>query len=188
MMVRTRRFVRSVRRQRKNWQWVRGTFNDVTVVTPPAFYTEDLLQSLRTEYGISAQFPDIVIWRIHIKISAKITWVAAPAAQMSAGFIIALFVDDPAFTLQSAGLKPYSEKFMFYGATYYSEAIMAGERGIAANNTDYLNSGWLDIKARRRLGNIDDSLILQVVPTGTDVSSFQGISVTHSTLVSLGKR
>jgi len=187
-MPAVRRYRRFTRRPRKNWQWVRGTFNDVTVVTPPAFYTEDLLQSLRTEYGISAQFPDIVIWRIHIKISAKITWVASPAAQFAAGMIIAMFVDDANFTLQSAGLKPYSEKYMYYGETYYSEAVMLGERGIAANNTDYLNTGWLDVKSKRRLGNIDDTLILQVVPTGTDVSSFQGISVTHSTLVSLGRR
>jgi len=101
---------------------------------------------------------------------------------------IALFVDDPSFTLQSALLKPYSEKYMYYGTKYYSEAVMLGERGIAANNTDYLNSDWLDIKARRRLGNVDDSLVLQVIPTGSDVSSFQGISFTQSTLVSLGRR
>lgn len=183
-----RRFRPYMRRPRKNWQWVRGTFNDVTVVTPPNFYSEDLLQSLRTEYGISAQFPDIVIWRIRIKISAKFTWVAAPAAQMAAGFIVALFVDDPSFTLQSAGLKPYSEKYMYYGETYYSEALMQGSRYPAGNNVDFLNSGWLDVKARRRLGNIDDSLILQVCPTGSDIANFQGISVTHSTLVSLGKR
>lgn len=176
------------RRVRKNWQWVRGTFNDVTVVAPPGFYQEDLLQSLRTEFGISAQFPDIVIWRIHIKISAKITWVAAPAAQYAAGMLIALCCDDSAFTLKSSLTSPYSEKWMFYGQTFYSEAVQAGERGIAANNTDYLNSGWLDIKTRRRLANIDDTLLLQVVPSGSDVSSFQGISVTHSTLISLGRR
>jgi len=186
-MARFRRTFRRTR-SRRNWQWVRSTTNDVTVVTPPNFYSEDLLQSLRTEFGISAQFPDITIWRIRIKISAKITWIAAPAAQYSAGMTIALFVDDPSFTLQSALLKPYSEKYMYYGTKYYSEAVMLGERGIAANNTDYLNSDWLDIKARRRLGNVDDSLVLQVIPTGSDVSSFQGISFTQSTLVSLGRR
>lgn len=183
-----RRGFRGRRRTRRNFQWVRSTFNDVTVVTPPAFYSEDLLQSLRTTMGISAQLPDITIWRIRIKISAKFTWIAAPAAQYAAGFITAIFVDDPNFTLLSAATAPYSEKYMFYGETYYTEALMQGSRYPAGNNVDFLSSGWLDIKAKRRLGNIADSCILQVCPVGSDVANFQGISVTHSTLLSLGKR
>lgn len=186
-MTRYRRFS-TRRRVRRNYQWVRGTFNDVTVVTPPSFYSEDLLQSLRTEFGISAQFPDITIWRIRIKISAKFTWVAAPNAQYATGMLIAMFVDDSSFTLQSALLHPYSEKYMYYGTRYYSDAVVQGERGESANNTDVLTTEWLDVKARRRLGNIDDTLILQVIPTGSDVLNMQGISVTHSTLVSLGRR
>jgi hypothetical protein len=176
------------RRVRRNWQWVRQTFNDTAVVTPPGFYQEDLLQTLRSELGLAVQFPDITIWRVRIKISAKITWVASPTAQFADGITVALFVDDPSFNLQSALLKPYSEKYMHYSTMYYSEAVMLGERGIAANNTDYLNTGWLESKARRRLGNLEDSLILQVCPTGSDISTLQGISVTQVTLLSLGRR
>lgn len=174
-------------RRRRNWQFVRVTANDTTVVTPPAFYQEDLLLNFRQTLGISVQLPEITIWRLRIKISAKINWIAAPAAQYAAGFITAVFTDDISFTLQSAGTNPYSEKYMYYAARYYSDAVMMGERAIAANNTDYLTTDWIDVRAHRRLGNINDTLILQVVPTGSDVATMGGISWSAITLLKIGR-
>lgn len=76
---------------------------------------------------------------------------------------------------------------MYYGATYYTEAVQAGERLPVAGNIDYITKEF-DIKARRRLGNVEDSLIMQVGTTGSPVQTFQGMSWTQSVLLSLGRR
>lgn len=166
---------------------MRNTSSDSSVVNSPGHYTEDLLVSFKNEYGFTINFPDITIWRVILRISLSIKWIAAPVNFEQAGFILGLFVDDPNFTLQGVESHPYAEKYMYYGATYYTEAIMAGERTIAANNTDVITKNF-DIKARRRLGNIEDSLLMQVGTTGSPVASFQGLSWTQSVLISLGRR
>lgn len=183
-----RRFGRGIRRVRRNWQWARTTSNDTAIITLPGHYQEDLLASFKSEYGFSINLPDITIWRVRLRISVAIKWAAAPVNFETGGFIIGVFVDDPNFTIQGVETHPYMEKFMMYGATYYSEAIMQGGREPAAGVIDYFTKEY-DIKARRRLGNIEDSLILQVGGTGAGaVVSLNGLSWTSSVLLSLGRR
>lgn len=175
------------RRVRRNWQWARATSNDTSIITLPGHYQEDLLASFKSEYGFSVNFPDITIWRIHLKISVSIKWAAAITNPEAAGVILGVFVDDPSFTIQGVETHPYMEKFMYYGATYYSEMLAMGEREPANNQVDQIVI-TRDIKARRRLGNVEDSLILQVGGTGATLVSLQGLSWSSSVLLSLGRR
>ncbi len=176
------------RRVRRNFQWARLTSNDVTVVVPPAFYQEDLLSSFKAAYGFSINFPDISIWRVRLRISVAIKWTAGVVNPETAGVIVGVFVDAPTVqTLASVGLQPYAEKYMYYHAHYYSEAIMGGGRVPAANIVDFYTFP-IDIKVKRRFANIDDTLVLQVAPTGAAVASLNGLSWTSSVLMSLGRR
>lgn len=122
-----------------------------------------------------------------MKISVSIKWAASIPNPETSGVIVGVFVDDASFTLQSVGLKPYSEKYMLYDAFYYAEAQMQGARIPVATNTDSYTKVY-DIKSRRRLGNIEDTLVLQVAPTGSAVATLQGLSWSTSTLLSLGRR
>lgn len=175
------------RRVRRNWQWARMTSADTAVITTPGHYSEDLLSTFKSEFGFSVNFPDITIWRIRLRISVGVHWIASPVNFEQAGYILGVFVDDPNFTIQGVETHPYMEKFMFYGATYYTEAIMAGEALPVGGATNFLTKEY-DIKARRRLGNIEDSLIMQVGTTGSAVADLHGLSWSSSVLLSLGRR
>lgn len=175
------------RRPKRNYQWARFTSADTAIKVAPAFYTEDLLTTLKSEYGFSVNFPDITIWRIHLRISVAIKWTNPVVNLEQNGVVVGVFVDDPAFTLQGVNTHPYMEKFMMYKMCYYSEAMMLGDRIPANGATDFFMKDF-DIKTRRRLGNIEDSLILQVGPSGSGVAELDGLSYSGSVLLSLGRR
>lgn len=175
------------RRVRRNWQWARMTSNDTAVIASPGHYTEDLLSTFKSEYGFSVNFPDITIWRVRLRISVNIRFVAAPVNFESIGFIMGMFVDDPAFTLLGVETKPYMEKYMYYGATFYEEFVEQGAPQVTASGSQFMNKEY-DIKARRRLGNIEDTLLMQVGTTGAGTASLGGLAWTSSTLLSLGRR
>lgn len=123
-----------------------------------------------------------------MKVSVSIKWIATAINNPeAAGVILGVFVDDPNFTIQGVETHPYMEKFMFYGATYYSEMLAMGEREPTSGNVDQIVI-VKDIKARRRLGNVEDSLIMQVGGTGASLVSLNGLSWSSSVLLSLGRR
>lgn len=161
----------------------------MTIETSPNFYQEDLLSSFKSAYGFSINFPDITIWKVIIKISVAIKWAASVPNTEAAGVIVSLFVDDPVSqTLASAGTHPYMERYMYWRAHYYNEAVMMGERAAAANNVDYLVLPEIVTKTRRRFSNIEDTLLLQVAPFGSAIASLNGLSWSSDVLLSLGKK
>jgi hypothetical protein len=182
-----RRSFRSFRRPSRHYQWVRVNANDTAMITSPGHYTEDLLLSFRSELGLGVQLPEITIWRIRIKISVAIKWIAAPVNFESAGVIVGIFVEDMANTLVGVETHPYAQSYMMYQTVYYQEAVMQGERQIAANNIDFLSKEF-DIKARRKLRNLDDTLLLQVGTTGAAVSLLDGLAWNASILTTVGRR
>src|SRR5258707_3289899 len=102
------------RRPRQNWQWVRETANNSGSVVPPGNYTQDLLTSFRNVFGVSANWPDIVVWRIRIRVSVSITFPATIVNPEAFGMVVAVFVDDAAFSLKSPSVDFYYEKFMLF--------------------------------------------------------------------------
>ena len=178
-MIPRRTFVRKPRR----FQWARMNSNDPVVINVPGFYQEDLLTTFKSEYGFTVNFPDIVIWRIRIKVSMTFRFPAAIVNDETYGAVVGVFVDDTAFTLQSVGTHPYSEKYMWYENVYYNESVMGGAPAPVANGFGKLVHTF-DIKTRRKLQNIEDSLILQVAPVG-GLAGMNGISWNSSVLLKL---
>ena len=175
-----------MRRARHNLQWARFTSNDTGTVTPPAAYVEDLLLTWKTEYGFSVNLPDIVIWRVRFRISISIKFPASIVNPEAYGAVVGLYTDTLGLTQLSVSAHPYFEKFMWYQTVYYSEAVMAGEAQPVANATGMIVKEF-DVKARRRLGNVEDTLILNVGPTG-GLASAQGLAFSGSVLMNLGRK
>lgn len=182
-----RSYTRGRRRPRRNWQWARVTSNDVTQITAPGHYNEDLLSSFKAVYGFSANFPDITIWRVRIKISVGINFVAAPVNFETAGVVCGFFVEDMAFTLQGVETQPYMERFMWYETVYYQEMVAQGAPQLSANANQWIVKSF-DLKSRRRLSNVNDTLVMQVGTTGQPVNKMIGLSWNGSILLSLGRR
>jgi hypothetical protein len=157
--------------------------NDVAVVVPPAFYQEDLLTTFKAEFGFTVNFPDIVIWRIRLKLTLHLKYPAAITNEETYGALVGFFVDDAAFGLKSVGTFPYAEKYMWYETIYNMEAVMSGAPVPVANGFGSLVHNF-DIKTRRKLGNIEDTLIMQVAPVG-GLASINGISWNASVLLKL---
>lgn len=180
-----RRRFRTFRRRRHNWQWARFTSNDTTVVPGGQTYTEDLLATFKNEFGFSVNFPDIVIWRIKLKISVHVTFPATIANPEAYGALVGVFVDDPGFTLKVVSTAPYMEKFMWYENMYYSEMVAGGAAVPVANGSGFIVRQF-DIKAHRRMGNVEDSLLLQVAPVGL-LTNLNGLSYNGSVLLKMGR-
>jgi len=178
---------RSFRRTARKYQWVRVGANDTATPAAPTPYQEDLLASYKTNLGIIVNLPEITIWRIHLKISVTIRFIASITNTEAAGVNVAVFVEDPTNVIVNSFTKPYSEQFMWWQTTYVNEAVMMGEAA-PANSGNFVIVKEYDIKARRRLRNIDDSLLLQVSPVGSAVASMQGLAWNASTLITVGHR
>lgn len=121
-----------------------------------------------------------------MRVSVTIRFAASITNSEAYGAIVAVYCDNMGFTLENVATHPFAERYMLYHTMYYNEAVMQGELPAAANANGYMVREF-DIKARRRLQNIEDTLILDIAGTG-GLASLQGVSWSASTLMSLGRR
>ena len=185
--VSPRRF--AVQRTRK-MTWVRQVFNSTVVSTPPSFYTFDLLGDWKTRMGITLNLPDITIWRVLLKISVKITWPAVLASEESSGFLYAVYVDDQSEALAASNpnpiTDPYKDHFMRWEFVPTTEMIAQNGVQPAANAVFYMFKN-VDVKSRRKLTEIEDSLFLDVAAEG-NTANIAGLAVSSLVLMSIGRR
>ena|SRR6267154_840430 len=141
------------------YQWARTSFYALTNLAPGVPYTFDLLATFKNSFGISFNLPEITIWRIHIKLSCRIT-VTAP--QANDGVFTSAWVDtfDQVQLVSSA--VPYDQKYLIWDQFFCEEQIL--QSGIATANSYYRE---FDVKSHRRLESLNDTLIGQLVGTGT---------------------
>lgn len=172
------------RRRRHNWQWVRSSENYPTVITPATFGTHDLLLTWRTQFGITLNLPDIVVWRILIRISIRVTFPTTGFDEAQ-GALVALFVDDVNQSPVSAVIQPYSYRYLMWDTAYASEQFYQGSTAAISAGENLVLYRNYDIKSHRRLQNMNDTLLLQVAPLNT--TQIEGIAFTQSTLLKIGR-
>jgi len=107
--------------KKPRWQWARVTTNSITP-SPP--YTADLLANWRLNLGITMNLPEITIWRMHIKISIRIT---VPTQQANDGIFISSWVDSAFQPTQLSSPNPYDQKYLIWDAQYITEQIKTRE-------------------------------------------------------------
>jgi len=146
----------------------------------------DLLSAWRAANNFSINLPDIVIWRIHIKIS--IHYTLSPATVLSGdGMFVAVFCDS---VLAAAGVnpvtRPYDESYLMWDKIYASDSMSNGANLQAANATLFKE---YDIRSHRKLLNQADTLILNLIPEGNvTISSTDSYDIVASVLLKLPGR
>ena len=141
-------------------QWVRESPNNVAPANPSNI---DLLALFRTQFGITANLPDIVVERLHLKVSCTYTITTAGANN---GIAVAAWVDSKNQTIQSAVAQPYDQHFLIYDILYQTEQqLYAGAVGGTADVAYHI----YDVKSKRKLRSIDETLWLQLQPVGAIV-------------------
>jgi hypothetical protein len=173
MRTRFRRAGFRSRRKRNKYIWVRDTADSTSPVSPFAL---DMLASFRTKFGITLNLPDIVVWRIHLKIAITVTISSYTAA---AGALVSVFNEDQQILVPNSLLDTYSERFLAWERLYLAEEAIAS--GVATNPTLYKE---FDIRSHRRFQNVEETLWWQVVTTGT-VTGITQISSNWSVLLKL---
>lgn len=173
-----RRGFRGVRRRRK-FLWVRET---ISSGSPSATINNfDLLANYKSDMGINLNLPDIVIWRLIIKISIRFT-LSPNVIQASDGFLLSIFVDDSQVFPTNTLLSPYGEQYMMWDQIYTASIFQQGESVVNTTNNWFLYREY-DIKTHRKLKDFKDTLIMQLVSTGNAVPA--ELSFTHSCLLKL---
>lgn len=168
--------VRSHKRRHK-YQWIRSTENNAS--PSASLNTIDLLTNWRSQLGISINLPDITIWRVRIKISIIIGGLATVSS--NDGVLATMFVDGIHETVLSQILRPYDQKDMIYDMMYATETLkFSTDSGTPTNVMLWREN---DIKARRRLRAIDDTLFLQLAASGN--ATITNYSFSQSTLISI---
>lgn len=187
VMPRRGGFRRGFRRRRRKWQWVRQTGNNTTVVVPPADEFIDLLADWKAQFGFTVNLPEITIWRVRFKISIRVTLPATLTSPENMGVCISMFTNDNTLTAAypNPASSPYSQQFMLYDTLYISEQAVQGGHIFVGNDVATLYREY-DVKARRRINNIQHTLLVGVSPVGSLVQS-NGIAWQSSILLAIGR-
>jgi hypothetical protein len=174
------------RRRRHNWQWVRQTANSTTIVVPPNIETIDLLSGFKAAYGFSVNLPDIVVWRVRLKISLRLQYPAVLASEENGGCLIGVYCDDTLLTAEPGDIQfPYAHKWMVWEQMYDTEQIVLSGIQPASSASFYLYKEF-DIKTHRRLENINHSLLMDLQPNG-NVNQLSGVSYSVVALLKIGR-
>jgi len=189
MPFRTRRAMPAMRRGPKpRYQWVRSSENSLAIVHQPGATLFDLLKTWRVANNITLQLPDLVIWRIHIRVTIRFNLTVA-AIQASQGAHIAIYCDDAVLAAQAttytAFLEPYSRKFLMWDMIETADNEQGGGFTNVTLNTsnNFLLSRPYDIRSHRKLQNQEETLLLSVTEVGQ--IAIQEIAFTQSTLLRL---
>lgn len=142
--------------RRTQFYWVRSAQNNAT---PAAVNNEDLLANWRTGVGFNLIFPEITIWRIHIRISARFSFTAPLVSNN--GIQTALWTDSKNQVQLAATTNQYDQHWLMYDILYGNESFEGGETGTVAN----LSRSY-DIKSKRALKDPADTLFLQLAAVG----------------------
>jgi len=161
MRTRFRRSGSMRRRARPHYQWARASYPTVTGAIGAGGVQLDLLSKWKLANGFTLNLPDIVIWRVHLKIS--IHYTLSPATVLSGdGLQIAVFCDS---VTSGAGVtplsQPYDESYMMWDKIYAADTLANGANVQSENATLYKE---YDIRSHRKLTNQADTLILSMVP------------------------
>lgn len=168
-----RRFRRTFRRRKGRYLWVRDFTQASNPTNPQSF---DLLSNYRSQFGVNFMLPDIVIWRIHIKISVSFTIAAFAASQ---GILVALFNEDPNLASIPAALtNQYNERYMMWDMLHLSPSVI--ESGVTTTPVVYKE---YDIKSHRRFQNQNETLMLQL--QGNGITAMTEMFATYSVLLKL---
>ncbi len=146
-------------RKKPRFEWVHDTFNNVT---PAAVNLDDLLGNFKAQYAISANFPEIVIWRLHIRFSVRVGITTNAAND---GVLCTCFVDSTKQTIVNQATNPNDEHYLIYKQLYATQVAMNGGT-VGSGGAVGLFEEW-DVKAHRKLVNINDSLLFQTSFTGS---------------------
>lgn len=147
--------------------WVRQFRNNVT---PLAQNDEDLLTGYLTTAGLTAQANDLVLERLHLLVSVDFT---ATTLGANTGVFVSAWVDSRNQTRLSAISNPYDQQFLIYDILTAYEAAMGG------GATPFKLMRRYDVKARRKIPAITDSIWLQLGVSGTASMS------TYAVLISM---
>ena len=158
--------------------WIRETTN---LAAPNAVFNNiDLMQAWRLHQGgITINLPEITILRVKLRLSIRVTIAAAMNA--NDGILSTLFVDGISQVALNQFAQPFDQRDMRYEQDFLSH--VPAEGGGNAAGTYFVERDF-DIKARRKLQSVDDTLWLQCSATGQSV--IQQLSYSHATLVRLG--
>lgn len=130
--------------------------------------------------GLTLNLPDLVIWRIHIKISIDIHLATASYTAQNGAFV-ALFVDDSTQAQLTPLTNQYGQRYLMWDKIYLSEQAMNGMAIAAVTTTNtYQMYKTYDIRSRRKL-LLQDTLFFQLVAHGQTV--FDQFEVTYSVLL-----
>jgi len=152
-------------------------------VQGPAQNLIDLLAVWRTTGGILWELPDLVIWRIHIKISINWKFSVANAAA-NTGVFYALFVDSINQVMLESSTHPYDEQYLMWSNMFVSEFMSQGGISGTVDTTNQHNMyKYVDVRSHRKLKNQLETLYLSL--TGTGNMAIQDYAITQSTLLRL---
>src|SRR6266699_5040715 len=137
-------------RRRPKFQWVRSTENNVT---PSALAVNDLLGVYRTTAGITVNPNDWVLWRLHFKLAVQVTQTAYASNNAA---MVAIYVGESDVASQLNPItNPYREQYLMWDNLYVAQQELESHPVAIAPLVLFKE---YDIKARRKLRNINETL------------------------------
>lgn len=166
----TRRFAGRTR-SRSRLLWIREVFNQAAPANPD---NQDMLANYKAQFAITANLPGMTIMRLHLRLNVEMTQSGQGANN---GAFIGCWVDSTNQAILAASARPFDQQFLIFDELYIGEALQQG--GV----TPFYVTRVYDIKSRRKIQNVQDTLWFQVQPNG--LATVTAYSFTMSLLVML---
>jgi hypothetical protein len=149
-------------------------------VQGPSVNAVDLLAVWRTTGGITFNLPDIVIWRVILKIS--VTWKFSVASEASnTGVFTTVYVDSVNQAVLEPLTHPYDQQYLMWTWMPIAEEVAQGPLLAIDTTSQHMMYKTLDIKSHRKLKNELDTLYLTL--TGTGNMNITDYTIQQSTLL-----
>ena len=134
---------------------MRQAFNNAA---PAAQNDTDLLNNYLVVAGLLASANELVMYRLHLRIAVAFTVATAGANN---GVSVACWVDSRNQARLAAQANPYDQQYLIFDELFVGEALQNG--GVTPFNV--VRS--FDVRAKRKVANITDTVWLQLSQIGT---------------------
>lgn len=127
-------------------------------MTPGNPDNQDMLANYKNQFAIGANLPGMTIMRLHLRLQVEFT---QSSQVVNNGCSVACWVDSTNQAILNAFARPFDQQWLIFDQLYVGEALQQG-----AVTPFYVNRVY-DVKARRKIQNVMDTLWFQVSTQGT---------------------
>lgn len=117
-----------------------------------------MLANYRNQFAITANLPGMTVMRLHLRLQVHMT---ESSVVVNNGAFVSCWVDSTNQAILTATARPFDQQWLIFDELFVGEALQQG--GV----TPFMVNRVYDVRARRKIQNVMDTLWIQIATQGT---------------------